>query len=220
MTAVDHPANSTDHRQRRPSRWSPPLIAGVVAAPLFVVLILVQAVNSAGFELAEHPLSLLALGDNGWIQTGNFIVCGSAFVAAALTERRTTNLLTRWTSRMIVTFGAALIAAGVLQADPWRGYPVGATETITWHGVLHNIAAAAAGIALVVATITATRAARRVGHTTWAAVSITAGAGYVVLSITGSATTDFRVALTAGALIWCWASVALATTQIQRTPWS
>lgn len=217
MTAIDRAPTATADRHRRASRWPLPLIAGVVAAPMFIALVLLQATATAGFDLALHPLSLLALGDDGWIQRANFLVCGAALIAAALTGRATTRHLTRWTSRMIVAFGAALITAGLLQADPWHGYPAGAVESITWHGALHNVAAAAAGIALVVATITTARAARRLGHSTWARASLATGGGYVVLSIIGNATGDFRVALAAGAAIWCWASIALVTTQTRGT---
>lgn len=215
MTALEHATFTTD-RPRESPRWTPPVLAGVVAGPLFVTVIVVQAINHSGFDLAKHPLSLLALGSRGWIQTANFIVCGSALVVAALAERRTTNRLTRWTRRMLVAYGSAVITAGVLQADPWHGYPVGVAEITTWHGALHNIAAATAGMALVVATITTAHSARRLGNATWARVSMGTGGSYVVLSIVGGATGDFRIAFTAGTLIWCWASAALATTQIQH----
>ena len=92
---------------------------------------LAQAVTRDGFDLAEHPLSLLALGDNGWMQTVNSVACGAAFIAAAIAEGRTTGVLTRWTSRMFVVFGTALVTAGVFRTDPWNGYPASADESVT-----------------------------------------------------------------------------------------
>lgn len=218
MTVIDRPLTETPERPRPSTRWRPALVAGVAAGPLFVTTIVAQAISHPDFDLAEHPLSLLALGSNGWIQTANFIVCGAAFVLATLAERRTTRQLSTWTGRMMVTFGGALITAGLIPADPWHGYPVGAAESVTWHGVMHNIAPAVAGIALVIAAISTARAARRAGHSTWAAISMATGVGYLVLSVVGSATGDLRVAFAAGAAIWCWASAALAKTQLWGPP--
>lgn len=217
MTAVDHTTTATEDVDRSAKRWSAPIVAGVLAGPLFVIVIVIQALIHADFDLAEHPLSLLALGEQGWIQTLNFIACGTAVVAAALTERRTTGLLSTWTRRMITTYGVAVIVAGVFPADPWHGYPVGADETTTWHGVIHSAAAATAGIALVVATITSARFARRLGHNRWASASLAVGVGYLIASMVAGATGDLRIAFLGGAVIWCWASGVLAATQIRRT---
>lgn len=185
----------------------------MLAGPVFVAATLALGATRDGFDLAEHPLSLLALGDNGWIQTVNFVSCGAAFIAAAIVEGRTTGVLTRWTKRMIVVFGTALVAAGVFRADPWSGYPSGADESVTWTGVVHNAAAAVGGLALVAASFIVASSARRHGRRTLAVTSAVAGSGYVVLSITGGATQDFRIALLAGAIIWSWASATLANTQ-------
>ena len=187
------------------------MIAGGVAGPLFVFVVLAQALSHEAFRLADHPLSLLALGDHGWIQTANFIVVGAAFIAAAIAEQQTTNQLTTWTTRMIIVFGTAFIVAGLMPADPWHGYPVGTTDTTTWHGVTHNAAAAVAGLALLVATITTARQARKNNNTARAAAAAAIGIVYFTLSTIGSATSDFRLALAAGALIWCWASATLTT---------
>jgi hypothetical protein len=50
--------------------------AGVVAGPLFVITVAVQALTRDGFDLRRHPLSMLALGEHGWIQVINFIAAG------------------------------------------------------------------------------------------------------------------------------------------------
>ena len=46
--------------------WSLRLLAcGVVSAPLFVGVVLVEAGTRQGFDLVRMPLSLLSLGDRG-----------------------------------------------------------------------------------------------------------------------------------------------------------
>src|SRR5688572_16907926 len=57
---------------------------GVLAGPFYVVVSLTQAFTRDKFDLTQHPWSLLALGDLGWIQTTNLIITGLMVLAAAL----------------------------------------------------------------------------------------------------------------------------------------
>ena len=67
------------------------LVCGVVAGPLYVVVALLQVLFRDGFDLGRHPLSLLSLGELGWIQITNFIVGGLLAVGFA---RFTSNIRT------------------------------------------------------------------------------------------------------------------------------
>jgi Protein of unknown function (DUF998) len=60
------------------------LACGVVAGPLFLAAGLIQAFTREGFDLRRHPLSLLSLGELGWIQIANFVVTGLLCVACAV----------------------------------------------------------------------------------------------------------------------------------------
>jgi Protein of unknown function (DUF998) len=64
------------------------LACGVVAGPLFLAVALLQALTRDGFDLGRHPLSLLSLGELGWIQITNFVVAGLLSVAFAVGLRR------------------------------------------------------------------------------------------------------------------------------------
>jgi Protein of unknown function (DUF998) len=64
------------------------LACGIVAGPLFLAVVLLQAVARQGFDLGRHPLSLLSLGELGWIQIANFVVTGSLMVVCAVGMRR------------------------------------------------------------------------------------------------------------------------------------
>jgi hypothetical protein len=59
-------------------------MAGIVAGPLFLVVWALQAFTRDGFDPGRHPLSLLSLGDLGWIQIANFVATGALFVACAV----------------------------------------------------------------------------------------------------------------------------------------
>jgi len=58
------------------------LTGGVVAGPLFVAVGLAQAFTRAGFDPVRHPLSLLSLGDLGWLQITNFVTAGLLFLGS------------------------------------------------------------------------------------------------------------------------------------------
>jgi hypothetical membrane protein len=52
------------------------LTAGVLAGPVFVATAIGQILSRDGFDLRRHPISLLSVGEHGWIQVTNFIVAG------------------------------------------------------------------------------------------------------------------------------------------------
>src|SRR2546423_14453404 len=64
------------------------LACGAVAGPLFMVTALVQAFTRPGFDLRRHAISMLSLGDLGWIQVTNFVLTGVLAVALAFGMRR------------------------------------------------------------------------------------------------------------------------------------
>ena len=64
------------------------LTCGLLAGPLFILLIVIQALTRPGFDLRRHPASMLSLGDLGWIQIANFMVSGLLIVAFAVGLRR------------------------------------------------------------------------------------------------------------------------------------
>lgn len=80
--------------------------AALIAGPLFVVAWAVQAFTREGFEPGRHPVSLLALGDLGWIQIASFVLTGVLLVLAGITVRP------RWGGALIVGFGVGMVVAG------------------------------------------------------------------------------------------------------------
>jgi hypothetical membrane protein len=132
---------------------------GVIAGPFYVAVALAQALTRQGFDLGRHEWSLLANGAHGWIQIANFVLTGLMVIAFAVGLRRalasgaTTPVGARWAPRLIAAYGVGLIAAGIFRADPALGFPVGTPETtpVSWHGMLHFVAAAVGFICLAIA---------------------------------------------------------------------
>lgn len=59
------------------------LTCGAAAGPVFVTVTGLQVLTRDGFDLARHPISLLALGDVGWVQTAAFVLAGLLALARA-----------------------------------------------------------------------------------------------------------------------------------------
>jgi hypothetical protein len=132
------------------------LIAGIVSGPLFVAVVLVQAVTRQGFDLVRLPLSLLSLGDFGWVQRMNFATSGVLALACAFAMRRLySGVGGSWASVLIAIYGAGLVAAGIFPPDSALGFPPGTAQgvpaTQSLHSQLHGYAFDIAFLSLIAA---------------------------------------------------------------------
>ena len=141
------------------------LTPGIVAGPFYLAVGLGQALLRDGFDLARHPLSVLANGPGGWIQTANFILTGLMVLAAAVGFRRALGPSGRWASLFLGAFGASMIVAAIFRADPMDGFPIGTPKgpptSISTTGLLHFAAGALGFISLAVSCLFAARAMSR-----------------------------------------------------------
>jgi hypothetical protein len=73
------------------------LTGGALAGPLFVGTFLVEGATRADYDPLRHPVSSLALGPGGWVQTANFAVAGVLYVGfgAGLILARSDGLTSR-----------------------------------------------------------------------------------------------------------------------------
>ena len=162
------------------------LACGIVAAPLFPVAALIQAFTRDGFDLNRHPISLLSLGDHGWIQITNFVVTGVLYIACAAGLRR---VLGRgrggtWGPRLVAALGVGLILAGVFVTDAGAGFPAGAPEPrpeMSWHGALHELGFLVVTVSWTAACFVFRRRFAGVGQRGWARACIAAVVAVTVL---------------------------------------
>jgi Protein of unknown function (DUF998) len=163
------------------------LACGVVAGPLFVAVALLQVLTRRGFDLTRHPISLLSLGDLGWIQIANFVIAGLLAVAFALGLRRALRPGRggTWGPLLLGGYGLGLVAGGVFVADPALGFPPGTPDGIpdqlSWHGMLHAIAPPLAFLTLVAACFVLARRFSGLGQRGWAGYC--AATGVLLLGI-------------------------------------
>jgi len=189
------------------------LACGVIAGPVFLVVAIVQALTRPGYDLARHPISMLSLGDLGWIQSANFIASGVLMLAFAVGLRR----LLRggrggtWGGALIGVFGAGLIVAGVFVPDPAWGFPLGAPDGIpsqlSWHAALHGVGFTLAFVGVSLACLVFARRSLARGERILAAYAVCSALIALVLSGwpgTDGASVRYFVA---AAIVWAWTVV-------------
>lgn len=126
------------------------LLAGVVAAVVFVGVLLIEGALRPGYDPSYHTGSELELGERGWIQRANFFVMGGGVFAFVMGVQR--NLESTIGAVLLALFGLGLIIAGVFAPDPVRGYPPGAPTdreaALTWQAKIHDASGPVMFIAL------------------------------------------------------------------------
>jgi hypothetical membrane protein len=194
----------------------PLLTAGLIAGPLYVVVVTAQMLTRDGFDITRHPASVLSNGEHGWIQIATFLITGALYVAFSVGLRRAVQPATApggtWGPRLIGLLGTGLIAAGLFSADPVDGFPIGTPTgpptTISGPGLAHFFAGMIAFLALIAACFVFARRAAAVGDRGWATVSTTTGAFFLaawvsLFVVPGSGTANVILAVAIGcAMLW------------------
>lgn len=145
---------------------------------LFVVVLLLDGLTRPGYSPARHPVSALALGSRGWIQTANFVLCGAAVTGGALGLIFSAGQLLLGIALSL--FGMGLVASGVFRMDPMRSYPPGTPpgdpEHFTTRHLLHDYAGAVVFFGLPVVAVVA---AFVMPGVVWTLLSAVAAAGLI-----------------------------------------
>ncbi|ACZ85605.1 DUF998 domain-containing protein [Streptosporangium roseum] len=197
------------------------LACGAVAGPLFIVLVLIQDYTRPGFDPRRQPLSLLSLGDLGWIQIANFVVTGLLYVAFAVGMRRVLHPGRggTWGPLLMGAFGTGLVIAGLFRTAPGWGYPQGAPAGVPTDAgvsyVLHGAGFSVVLVSLIAACSVFTRRFAALGERRWAASCAVTGVALPtiyalsgVLSERGENSQPLSLLLRLVALVgWGWASL-------------
>ncbi len=192
------------------------LTCGVIGAPLFIIASLVQVFARDGFDPARHPISMLSLGDLGWIQVANFVVCGALIAVSAVGLRRALHPGRggTWGPILIALFGLSLIGGGVFLADPGLGFPPGAPEgppaSVSTAGIVHGIAFGIGMLSLITSFFVFARLFARTGDRGWSRYSVVSGVLFLAMIVLGMTTQDFRILTAATVVGWGWLALAIA----------
>ena len=184
---------------------------GMVAGPMFVVAVIVQAITRPGYDLARHPISMLTLGDLGWVQSANFIISGALMLAFAAGLRVGRN--GAWGPPLVGVFGAGLIMAGLFVPDPAWSFPPGSPDGIpaqlSVNAILHGVGFTLAFLGISSACLVFARRFIMAGQPLLAAYTV--ATALVALALSGWPGTDgasIRYFI-ASVIVWTW-SVVLA----------
>ena len=121
------------------------LLCGAIAGPLFILTLLIQDYTRPAFDPRIQLLSLLSLGEWGWVQIVNFVLAGvlNLLYAGGLWRKLHPGRAGTWGPLLIGAYGFGLIAVGIFRTDPSNGFPPGAIAPAqpSWHGVIHALGA-------------------------------------------------------------------------------
>ena len=106
------------------------LWAGVIAPILFTGVYLVAGATRAGYDPLRHQVSLLSLGDGGWVMIATFLGSGALVIAFAIALRiRLHDGRGAIAGPVAIGLaGAGLELAGLFSTQPLFGYPPGTPE--------------------------------------------------------------------------------------------
>jgi ABC-type Na+ transport system ATPase subunit NatA len=150
-------ARSGRYAERDTSLTKILLLCGAIAGPVFVLAVLVQDSTRPGFNPRLQPLSLLSLGEWGWIQVVNFVLAGALnlLFAGGLWRTLLPGRAGTWGPLLIGAYGLGLVWVGLFRTDPAHGFPPGVVAPThpSWHGALHAVGALFIFIALTAALV-------------------------------------------------------------------
>ncbi len=157
------------------------LAGGIIAGPLFILSSFAQVLTRPGFDLNRHAISMLTLGQQGWIQSANFEITGLLVLACAVGMRRVleSGRAATWGPRLFAGYGVGLLVAGIFVPDPGLGFPPGAPSdmpaTMSSHAMLHTIGFFVSFISLIAACLVFARRFNGLRSRGWAAYSMVTG---------------------------------------------
>jgi hypothetical protein len=163
------------------------LTCGVAAGALFIGLNTLQILTRPGFDLRRLAISVLALGDFGWLQVSNFILSGLLTIVFAVGVRRTLKggRAGTFAPILIAANGLALIIGGLFTTDAGLGFPPGAPDAIpdplSWHAQIHSFSFFLAVISIVLASLVLARRFAGLRRWRWVAFCAVAAAAMPAL---------------------------------------
>jgi hypothetical protein len=181
------------------------LTTGGVAAFLFCGISTYEILTRPGFDIKRHAISMLTLGDRGWVMTGTFIVSGLLTLLCALGLKRVLSAR-RWLPILVAINGLGLVLAGIFRAPAAMGFPPGTPKdqlpVITPGAIAHTIASLLAFASTTIACFVAAR----VSAGGWPILSRSAGVAMPLLVVLGLANVIAPgiAFFIAGIIGWVW----------------
>ena len=166
------------------------LCAGIVSGILFIGLSIVLALVVPGFDITRAPISVLLLGNLGWVQVANFEISGVLAILFSIGMRRMKiGKAGTWGPILVALYGVAVIVAGLFHPDPEFGFPPGAPNgeptNMSMSGSLHGMAFFAIVLIIIALSVLFARRYSSFKEKGWMWHSIVTAVGMPILLILG-----------------------------------
>jgi hypothetical protein len=196
------------------------LACGAVVGPFYLAVGVLQGLLREGFSFARHPLSVLANGPGGWIQTANFVISGALVLAAVVGLGQVLGPKTRGMRWFLAAFGVSMLLAAAFPADAMDGFPAGTPlgppTTISTTGLLHFAMGALGFTALGVSALFGAGVMSRRSQPALARISLASGLA-VLLGFFGGFALPSPVAGIWFAVVVGWAWLAIISVRLRRS---
>jgi hypothetical protein len=186
------------------------LSSGGTAALIFCGISTHEMLTRPGFDIRRHAISMLSLGDHGWVMAATFVVAGLLTLLCAIGLRRVL-FGGAWLPLLIGLYGLGLVLAGIFPAPASFGFPPGTPNdqppVMTARAIVHTIAFVLAFTSLTMACFVA---ARRLGGG-WATFCTLTGVMMPVLIALGMASwIPTGIAFYIATLMaWAWLAIVV-----------
>lgn len=191
---------------------------GIVAGPFYLAVGLAQALLREGFDFARHPLSVLANGSWGWVQTANFVLSGLMVLAATVGFGRVLGPKSRAFRWSLAGYGLGMILAAIFPADPVDGFPpgtpTGPPTSISTTGLMHFVAGALTFLMLGISGFAAAWTMMRRRQTPLALLSLFSGLS-VFIGFFGGIASPIGIAGIWFAVVVGWTWLAIMSFKMQ-----
>jgi len=122
------------------------ILCGAIAGLLFTFSWIIQEAFRESYNPMMIPISSLAIGSLGWIQTLTFLITGTLIILFAYGLWKMTkneyNGVSKWGIILILVCAVGLIGAGCFTTDPMNGYPEGTplvNDNPSFNSVMHQL---------------------------------------------------------------------------------
>ncbi|MBZ9571071.1 DUF998 domain-containing protein [Methanobrevibacter sp. TMH8] len=126
------------------NRWL--ILCGTIGGLIFTFSWIVQEAFRPQYNPMMVPISSLAIGSLGWIQSITFLITGTLLVLFAYglwkTSKNEYKGVSKWGPILILICGIGLIGAGCFTTDPMNGYPEETpivSDSPTFNSIMHQL---------------------------------------------------------------------------------
>jgi len=137
MTNKDIKSNLTN-------KWL--ILCGTVAGLFFTFSWIIQEAFRESYNSMMIPISSLAIGSLGWVQTATFLISGALIILFTYglwkISKNEYKGVSKWGPILILICGIGLIGAGCFTTDPMNGYPEGTpivNDNPSFSSVMHQL---------------------------------------------------------------------------------